>query len=760
MRLHETLQKFWQGRRRANRRNQPPARRKSVRLNLEHLENRLTPATFSAVDVPSLIADINTANGNGVANTINLTAPTGIYTLTAVNNSTDGPTGLPVITSPFLLTINGNWATINRPFAAAPPFGPPAFRLFDVASGAALSLKNVKLLNGFAFGSGASADGGAIYNKGKLTLNGAVLRSNLAEGSNVTALGAAGQNAAGGGIWTSGGSLTLIGSTVLKREGAFGGDGNGSGGNAFGGGIYANLTKVSVGAGCVIESCTAFGGSGVGVSANGGNASGGGLYATGSSTALESVALTGATFQHDATVGGRGGQGSTVPVGFIAGPGGSGGNASGGGLFVSNATLTLSGDHIQNNFALGGQGGSGGLGSGGGRGGTGGDANGGGLCASGGSLTESSFLLLQNNLAQGGVGGLGGNGRNGGPGGTGGNASGGGMSTVGTTVKVTVAPTLQNNVAIGGFGGAGGVPTASGTAGGNGGNGGNGSGGALYASASGAVSLVLENAIVENNGATGGPGGQGAFGLPHSGNGGNGGTSSGGALYLAQNATLLFDTINSNFAGALYLLFPNVPFPSAPASAAGGLGVVGGHGGNGGNSAGGALFVAAGTITLGSSAIDHNEAIGGSGGNTVHANPAGTAGIGGNGTGGAVAVAGGTLSVKSCNLEFNNAFGGLGGGHLNFAGTAFTGTPAFQGAGGGGFGGGLYISGGTLHLTLDDVESNLAYGGFSQDGATSTAASGGGLYKAGGTTTIDAFTLAHIINNTDSNNDAHNNIGP
>ena len=38
------------------------------------LEQRFVPTTFMAADVPSLIADINTANGNGVANTIDLTA--------------------------------------------------------------------------------------------------------------------------------------------------------------------------------------------------------------------------------------------------------------------------------------------------------------------------------------------------------------------------------------------------------------------------------------------------------------------------------------------------------------------------------------------------------------------------------------------------------------------------------------------------------------------------------------------------------------
>src|SRR5258707_1505979 len=48
------------------------------------------------------------------------------------------------------------------------------------------------------------------------------------------------------------------------------------------------------------------------VGAAGGNASGGGPYATGSLTALDSVALTGATLQNNLAGGRRGGQGSTA----------------------------------------------------------------------------------------------------------------------------------------------------------------------------------------------------------------------------------------------------------------------------------------------------------------------------------------------------------------------------------------------------------------------------------------------------------------
>src|ERR1700730_15951906 len=59
----------------------------------------------SSGDVSCLISAINTANSNGEANTINLSAGS-TYTLTAVDNDTDGPNGLPDITSE--ITINGN----------------------------------------------------------------------------------------------------------------------------------------------------------------------------------------------------------------------------------------------------------------------------------------------------------------------------------------------------------------------------------------------------------------------------------------------------------------------------------------------------------------------------------------------------------------------------------------------------------------------------------------------------------------------------
>jgi hypothetical protein len=123
-------------------------------------------------------------------------------------------------------------------------------------------------------------------------------------------------------------------------------------------------------------------------------------------------------------------------------------------------------------------------------------------------------------------------------------------------------------------------------------------------------------------------------------------------------------------------------------------------------------------------------------------------GNGGNGMGGAIAVTGGNVSLVNDTIELNGATGGEGG--------------SSNGPGGGAFGGGLFVSGGSVTLSHDTVDLNTAVGGRSNQfqGARSTAAAGGGIYQGGGTVSLDAFTLAHVINNTDSNDDGFNNTFP
>ena len=273
---------------------------------LERLEDRTVPSSFTAASVSGLVADINAANATGGSNTITLVAGN-TFTMTAVDNTTDGATGLPVIASGDNLTIVGNGDVIQRSTAD----GTPAFRLFDVASGASVALANLTLQGGL------SGQGGAIYSQGSLNLNGVTVQSNIAQGSNYSG---------GGGIFSSG-LLTANASTIQNNQ-ALGLDGSG-------------------------------------VGANGDSTQGGGILVWGGTASLTNV-----TVQNNTAQGGRGG-----PPGksFFGGPhvrGGNGGNAAAGGMLVLNgATVSLHNCIVTQNNAVAGKGvagGTDGLGEGGG----------------------------------------------------------------------------------------------------------------------------------------------------------------------------------------------------------------------------------------------------------------------------------------------------------------------------------------------------------------------------------------------------------
>jgi hypothetical protein len=332
---------------------QRPPRRGHVRLRLEQLEDRMLPSSYTAATVSDLIADINDANRHGGTNDITLTAPTtSPYVLTDVDNKTDGPTGLPVITggnTPDNLTIVGNGDTIERSGASGIP-QIPNFRLFDVANGASLTLQNLTLQNGREFDSsksgeggaiynqgslllsgvtvffnsavGGEAKGGAIYNQGSLVLSGVTVNSNIAQasgGANAKSAnqnGGNGQDAAGGGIWSNG-ALTLENGTVIQNNAAQG---------DAGGAAYAG-------------SLNSFGG-------NGGNASGGGVDIAGGTANVTG----GITLSANIAQGGRGGDGFIYNSNYINY--GISGNAFGGGLnYLAAASLTLSNATLQNNSA-------------------------------------------------------------------------------------------------------------------------------------------------------------------------------------------------------------------------------------------------------------------------------------------------------------------------------------------------------------------------------------------------------------------------
>jgi len=120
--------------------------------------------TIAASDVPGLIAAINTANYNGVADVICLTGST--YTFTTPDNAPNDWEGnaLPKIVSK--ITINGNGATLTRS-------GDEAFRFFEVSNAGTLTLNDVTLSHGK----------GAIQVDGVLNLNDSMLEHNVEFGA-------------------------------------------------------------------------------------------------------------------------------------------------------------------------------------------------------------------------------------------------------------------------------------------------------------------------------------------------------------------------------------------------------------------------------------------------------------------------------------------------------------------------------------------------------------------------------------------------
>jgi hypothetical protein len=214
--------------------------------------------------------------------------------------------------------------------------GNNASRLFDVASGGSLTLQKLTLSGGLAKGTGASAEGGAIYSSGTLALSGVTVKSNEALGSNVAwtqpgGAGGFGASAYGGGIYVAAGSVTLTDDTLSSNNAV-----GGNGGNAY---------RTSSG------SFRGYGG-------NGNAGSGGGLY-----VAQGTATLTNDTLSSNKAAGGNGGPGGGLynsdsgyggGAGYSGGGYGSGGPGSGGGLYAAAGTVTLNDNTLSGNNAAGG----------------------------------------------------------------------------------------------------------------------------------------------------------------------------------------------------------------------------------------------------------------------------------------------------------------------------------------------------------------------------------------------------------------------
>src|SRR5450755_4512490 len=193
------------------------------------VEQFANAATVSC-DTPSLISAIATANGTSGGGTVVL-ATGCVYTLESANNTTEGGTGLPVITGN--VTIQGAGATITRSSAT----GVPAFRLFDVANGGSLTLNSLTLSNGLA--NNGQQGGGAIFSHGTLAVTAGTFTNNSSPATTGTSGGAidssgtltvdtstfTGNSAQeGGGVFNQA-SLTITNSTFYNNTGGTNGGG-------------------------------------------------------------------------------------------------------------------------------------------------------------------------------------------------------------------------------------------------------------------------------------------------------------------------------------------------------------------------------------------------------------------------------------------------------------------------------------------------------------------------------------------------------
>jgi len=194
-----------------------------------------------AGDVLCLTAAIVEANTNGQSeNTIFLDA--GTYSLTAVDNNTDGPNGLPSITSSLnLIGAGADNTVIERPASS------PAFRLMHVAGTGHVTLKQLTVRGGCLCGLfGPSRRGAGLFNDGgSVTIIDSTFINNSAIGAGASGAGlynadgtvtvtnsilsgntAAGPAAGGGGIYNAaGGSVTIRHSTLANNVGSAGGGG-------------------------------------------------------------------------------------------------------------------------------------------------------------------------------------------------------------------------------------------------------------------------------------------------------------------------------------------------------------------------------------------------------------------------------------------------------------------------------------------------------------------------------------------------------
>lgn len=662
-------------------------------------------------------------------------------------------------------TVSVNGGSIQKNVAASEGGG-----LWNQVGATMTVAGDAKVVENTARGDAADNGGGGLFNNGgTLTITGAVIANNVADG-------AAGS---GGGLFSTDGLVTVSGTTMISANEA----------NRAGGGIEVidgtlHLMGTTLGGSLAADGNIA----GSPGSASPGN--GGGLHVTGSCA----VNVIGGTVQFNVAAKEGGGlwnqAGATMTVSDDAliqdnAARGDAADDGGGGLFNNGGTLNITGATISNNVAEGTSG------------------SGGGLFSTDGTITITGTTLFTNNKANRAGGGievvhgslmmtgttLGGpnpaDGNVAGPTGSANPGSGGGLHVSGTCGVTLSGGTVQQNVAAREGGGlwnqtgatmtlADGVVvrenTASGAAVDDGGggifnNGGTltitgatissnvadgsaGSGGGIF-STDGIVSITGATIIQANEANRAGGGIEVINGtlsltgttlggiLPVDGNVagpvGSASPGNGGGIHVSGSClvTLTGGTVQSNLAareggglwnqtGATMLLTDNVLVDGNTAS------------GDAADDGGGGIFNNGGILTITEATISNNRADGASGsgggiltvGGTVTVTSGTITGNIAHRAGGGIEDASGSglgLTLTDSTLDGNNAGGSLG-----------TAAP--------GSGGGLHITGpGVVNVTGGSVSGNTAY------------SEGGGLWNGTGTLTVDGTSIA---NNTARGDDA------
>jgi len=329
-------------------------------------------------------------------------------------------------------------------------------RVFEV-SGAQVIFENVEITGGTAEtdDTGATtgqAEGGGILDEGSVTLNNVTVTGNKALGQ-----GTSGQNAVGGGVFSTG-ELFISAGSVISNNSAIAANGVSSApasgafaGNAEGGGVFSNTeTNLQI-SDSTIENNIIQGGTSSVAGAEPGLALGGGVYifnATGASTSQ----LTGDTISGNQATAGAGAVGVAG-----GGDGGEGGLAFGGGVEIdyeaaTTTTAALGGPIMMSNCTISGniaQGGAGGAaGSGGG-----GNVGLGDVAVGGGVDNEAPDSEFLNDTFYG-------NSALGGTGSTSGNAYGGGLDDESTAVFIASSTFTANTATAGAIAAGGTVGTA------------------------------------------------------------------------------------------------------------------------------------------------------------------------------------------------------------------------------------------------------------------------------------------------------------